>query len=158
MTLADPLKRRRSLYQDTEKQEVEQEPQTETIKQEIPPAPIAERPVSIVPNPPADIPTPKPVQETQQLPALPYPARGLGQPSFHDRRSKVPYSQRYRKENLMLDERLVPYIYDWMETHGMNKTDAVNRAWLKVLLADGYQIDPSILDRPFRFEDLPKQT
>src|ERR1700720_3301951 len=48
---------------------------------------------------------PQPIQETaqeaQKLPALPYPSRGLGQPSFHDRRSKVPYNQRYRKENLM---------------------------------------------------------
>lgn len=96
-------------------------------------------------------------QETQQLPAMPYPTYSLGQPSFHDRRSKVPYNQRYQKDNVMLDVRLLPYIYHWMETHGMNKTDAVNRAWLKVLLADGYQIDPTILDRPCKPEDLPKK-
>lgn len=156
--MADPLKRRRSLYQDTEKQqeiEQNQEPQQEEItRQEVqPPTPITERPVSIVPSPPVDIPTPKVAQETQQLP---YPTRGLGQPSFHDRRSKVPYEKRYRKENFMLDVRLVPYIYDWLETHGINKTDAVNRAWLKVLLADGYQLDPTILDRPCKPEDLPE--
>jgi len=155
MTLADPLKRRRSLYQDTEKQEAEQEqePQEEVAKQEVSPAPIVERPISIVPDPPVE-----PVQETRQLPIYPYPdpTYGLGQPSFHDRRSKVPYNKRYRKENLMLDVRLVPYIYHWLDTHGINKTDAVNRAWLKVLLADGYQIDPSILDRPCKPEDLPE--
>jgi len=156
--MADPLKRRRSLYQDTEKQETEQEqvqePQKEITRQETPPTPIAERPVSIVPNPPVDIPAPKPVQEIQQLPALPYPKYSLGQPSVHDRRSKVPYAQRYHKDNVMYDKRLLRYIIHWLETHGMNKTDAVNRAWLQLLLADGYPIDPNILDRPFLPEDL----
>lgn len=137
----NPLKRKvNPIYQNTEKsQEIVQEVQEQ--EQQLQQAPII---------------APKVTQETQQLPALPYPTRGLGQPSFHDRRSKVPYEKRYRKENFMLDVRLVPYIYDWLETHGINKTDAVNRAWLKVLLADGYQIDPTILDRPCRPEDLPE--
>ena len=105
-------------------------------------------------NPPV---APQPIQqETQQLPAIPYPQRGLGQPSVHDRRSKVPFDVRYKKENFMIDKRLLPYVYDWLETHGISKVDAVNRAWLKILLSDGYPIDPNILDRVFKYEDLPK--
>ena len=108
----------------------------------------------VMPSPPVS--APKAAQETQQLPAMPYPKYSLGQPSFHDRRSKVPYALRYHKENVMYDLRLLGPIYDWMAKNGINKTDAVNRAWLKVLLADGYPIDPNILDRPFLPEDLPE--
>jgi len=149
--MADPLKRKRSLYQDTEKQEVEQ---GEGAKQELPPTPtpIIEQPKSVAPP----IPIQPTQQETQQLPAIPYPQRGLGQPSVHDRRSKVPFDVRYKKENFMIDKRLLPYVYDWLETHGISKVDAVNRAWLKILLSDGYPIDPNILDRVFKYEDLPK--
>lgn len=149
----NPLKRKvNPIYQNTEKsQEIVQEVQEQEQQLVIDEQPIQQVPIVSIP-----VTAPKATQETQQLPALPYPTRGLGQPSFHDRRSKVPYEKRYRKENFMLDVRLVPYIYDWLETHGINKTDAVNRAWLKVLLADGYQIDPTILDRPCRPEDLPE--
>lgn len=101
---------------------------------------------------------PQPIQETQPpSPAtIPYPQRGLGQPSMHDRRSEVPFDVRYKKENFMIDKRLLPHVYAWLKRNGMSKVDAVNRAWLKILLADGYPVDPNVLDRPFGWEDLPK--
>jgi hypothetical protein len=103
------------------------------------------------------VPIPEPPASTPQAPLLPYSNwQSLGQPSSHDRRSNVPFDQRYKKENFMIDKRILPYVYHWIETNGRSKVDAVNRAWLKLLLADGYPVDPNILDRPFKFEDMPK--
>jgi len=101
---------------------------------------------------------PQPIQELPTSPpsSIPYPQKGLGQPSMHDRRSEVPFDARYKKENFMIDKRLLPHVYAWIKRNGMSKVDAVNRAWLKILLADGYPIDPNVLDRPFGWEDLPK--
>lgn len=115
------------------------------------------------PTPPESPPVePQPIQKVQPvtpplpLVATPYPQQGLGQPSMHDRRSEVPFDARYKKENFMIDKRLLPHVYAWIKRNGMSKVDAVNRAWLKILLADGYPIDPNVLDRPFQWEDLPK--
>jgi hypothetical protein len=141
--MADPLKRKRSLYQNTEGE------QEEPVKQEA--APIVEQPKPVE-TPPVSIP-PQPIQ---QIPTMPYPQQGVGQPSMHDRRSEVPFDARYKKENFMIDKRLLPHVYAWIKRNGMSKVDAVNRAWLKILLADGYPIDPNVLDRPFQWEDLPK--
>lgn len=115
-------------------------------------------PIQVTPSvsPPVE---PQPIQEMQQPSppaAMPYPQKGLGQPSMHDRRSEVPFDVRYKKENFMIDKRLLPHVYAWLKRNGMSKVDAINRAWLKILLADGYPIDPNVLDRPFGWEDLPK--
>ena len=80
----------------------------------------------------------------------------MGQPSSHDRRSKVPFEQRYKKENVMVDKRMLPAFYDLMERAGQSKVDAFNRTLLRVLLEAGYPLDPNLLDRPFTWEDLPK--
>lgn len=123
--------------------------ENETAESTTPPLP--EKPLV---SPPVE---PQPIQEVQPPPvATPYPQKGVGQPSMHDRRSEVPFDARYKKENFMIDKRLLPHVYTWIKRNGMSKVDAVNRAWLKILLADGYPIDPNVLDRPFGWEDLPK--
>lgn len=82
--------------------------------------------------------------------------KGLGQPSSHDRRSQVPFEARYKKENIMIDRRLLAAYYDLMSKLGRSKVEAFNAMLLQVLLDADYQIDPKILERPFQWEDLPR--
>jgi hypothetical protein len=92
---------------------------------------------------------------------MPVPAgnawKGLGgQPSSHDRRSPVPFEARYKKENVMVDRRLLAAYYDLLAKLGRSKVESFNAMLLQVLLDAGYQLDPKLLERPFQWEDLPR--
>jgi hypothetical protein len=160
----NPLKRRNvaPIYKDTEKEPMpEQSSSTTTPEEESVQHPPTSQPDAILvqssPEPEQpQVPTPTP--QTY----LPTPTQSFtswqspGQPSTHDRRSKVPFDLRHKKENFMIDKRILPYVYHWLENNGISKVNAVNLAWMRILIEDGYPVDPDILTKPFKWEDVPK--
>ena len=81
----------------------------------------------------------------------------IGQPLSHDRRHGLKYSDRRHKLNMNIDSRLWPYWNHLLKNApGISQTDRMDRIILAVLLSKGYPVDPTILDRPFRIEDVPK--
>jgi hypothetical protein len=120
----------------------------ETEEEIVVPAPLAPRATPPTPVKPEIL----PVQQPQQR----YSAELPGQPQTHDRRHKVPFEQRYRKENIQVDRRILPYFYDLIAS-GNSRVAVINQVLLKALLEAGYPIDPHILEKPFRYEDVPRE-
>ncbi len=82
---------------------------------------------------------------------------GPVQPQKHDRRHRQNYADRKRKVNLPVDERIYPYFNHYLNHGpGLSKGDRLDRMILEFLISKGYPIDPEVLDRPFREEDVPK--
>jgi len=124
-------------------------------EQIAPPGPASETPVA----PPPATPAAEPPQTQPQQAGTPVPGsawKGLGQPSSHDRLSVVPFEMRHKKENVMIDKRLLASYYDLMGKLGRSKVEAFNAMLLQVLLDAGYPLDPKLLERPFQWEDLPR--
>lgn len=120
----------------------------EIPKEEAETAPSPQKPTQ-------DIMQPKPlgdqyIMEQEKLKYVEF-ERGV-QPTVHDMRGR-----RTRKINWLGDERILPYVDHYLaHGPGISKSDRMNRAMLEFLLSKGYPIDPDILDRPFREEDVPR--
>jgi hypothetical protein len=69
-------------------------------------------------------------------------------------RQDIPFHVRHKTENIQLDKRLLPAYQQLLRKKGRNKTDALNRIILEACLREGIDVDPSLLDRPFSFEDV----
>lgn len=78
-----------------------------------------------------------------------------GQPLTHDRRSRIPFNDRYYKDNIMVDKRLLPYYLHFLE-QCRSKVEGANTMLLEFLISKGYQIDPHLLEKPFKWEDVPQ--
>jgi hypothetical protein len=79
------------------------------------------------------------------------------QPSRHDRRHRQSYAERMVKVNFSVDARIYPYFkHALLHGPGISQQDNLNRLALEWLVSKGYPIDPGILDRTFRDEDVPK--
>jgi len=141
-----PIVRPNSIYRNTERSEPEQPEQ--------PTPPTA--PIQRAPEPEPIAPTPPVVQQAQPVQRqIAYSTELPGQPQTHDRRHKVPFEQRYRKENIQVDRRILPYFYDLIAS-GNSRVAVINQVLLKALLEAGYPVDPHILEKPFRYEDVPR--
>lgn len=79
-----------------------------------------------------------------------------GQPSSHDRRSKVPFNERYLKDNIMIDKRLVYFYFHYLE-QCRSKVEGANTMLLEFLISKGYPLDAKLLEKPFRWEDVPRK-
>lgn len=104
-------------------------------------------------------PLPSPESETRKK-HLPEPKRKQGyQPSTHDMSSEIPYNDRHKKINGMLDKRLLPYWNAIMrdKEYGSSMTMRFNRMIMIFLLAENYEVNPSLLDEEFTWEDLPRE-
>ncbi|SRR6266851_191963 len=147
--MPDPLARRpspkRELLSDTGKLENGGGEKEESTAQ-LPPEPEV-KPTMVPPVLP-----PAPAQYSVMAPSSFLPP---GQPMSHDRRSKVPFEQRYKKENIQVDRRLLPYFYD-LVSRGNSRVSVINEVLLKVLVEAGYPVDPRLLERPFSWDDVPR--
>jgi hypothetical protein len=141
---SNPLgnKPKRALYQNTDAPEQElvtEEKQTE-VKQET---------IQIKPEESAI-----PIRTEQPPIQIALTWQRAGQPSSHDRRSKVPFNDRYSKDNIMVDKRLEPYYLHYL-AQCRSKVEGSNAMLLEFLISKGYPIDPHLLDRAFTPEDVP---
>jgi hypothetical protein len=145
--MPNPLQKKKSVYANTGSPENGQETHEIEEKGAEEPTPIQKE---------------VPVAETRPLPVVPLPQPPVnpyersGQPTAHNRRNNVPFELRYQKHNAMIDKRLWKHVKHWLNTHGASDVQATNMAWLRILVADGYPVDPTVLNKPFKFEDVPQ--
>jgi hypothetical protein len=148
-----PKKRERTAYQNTgngttttstppamsEKEEPQNVPMSTqmTIQTPVIPSPVTAEP-------------PEPAKKQPQV----VNATNTNQPSTHDMGSEVPFEDRHKKINGMLDKRLLPWWNAWMcdKDYGRSKVARFNQLVMIALIAENYDIDPTLLDQDFTWE------
>lgn len=87
-------------------------------------------------------PTPEPAPEQAKFSLPP------GPPVKRKKVKGLKFTDRYETRSLSIDKRLLSAFDDFMEA-GDTKTQVANQVVLKILLEAGYDIDPTILSKPF---------
>jgi hypothetical protein len=114
-------------------EETEQEEMSRVAIQEA-------EPVVAQVTPPSPAPEPAPEQPKFSLPP--------GPPVKRKKVKGLKFTDRYETRSLSIDKRLLSAFDDFMEA-GDTKTQVANQVVLKILLEAGYDIDPTILSKPF---------